>query len=222
MYRGFILFFFVFFLDSTSLFAQLNFKVGYEMSYQDIEVTNQILQTYNEQKPWLDNSFDDIHFFQSLILGLRYRWEFVGLDLTWQKGFNRKKAEGISPFDDANFKQVIGFSFDRYSVGYENYYQNLGIGASLDYNRYTAKSTINNDSKNRLFKDQNFSSIFHISYTFSNNSAIKFMLKPYVQIPWTKIKLDDLAEGLNQERSQEDLTENTTSYGLMLIFYQGN
>ena len=210
------------FLYTHDLHAQLNLKIGYGFSYQNLEETNKIIQKYNEQNTWLTDKFKNIHYFQSLDVGLRYRWEFVGLELNWQKGFNRKKAKGFNPLTSANYTQTLSFTIDRYAVGYENYYRNFGIGASLDFNIYTIKAKINKEEKQKINSDQNFSSQFHISYTFANNSAIKFMIKPYVQISWSQIDLTSFAQKLNQESELSPLMENPMSYGLMLIFYQGN
>ena len=72
---------------SIGMKAQLNFKTGYVGSYFNPEVNNTILQIYNEDRPWLSRTFNDVHYFSGLVLGARYRFEFVAVDVSWYGRF---------------------------------------------------------------------------------------------------------------------------------------
>jgi len=68
------------------------------------------------------------------------------------------------------------------------------------------------------------SSHFHLSLNVESNDILTLSIKPYVQVPWSKLNVIPLHEELlpNDTVNADDFKEDFLNFGIMLVFYNGN
>ena len=205
--------------------AQLNIKIGYSLGFSNPKILNDITARYNADRPWLERSFKELRTTNGLIAGLRYRLGDVGLEFTWHNKFKIFRAEGLDPSTDKKYFQDIYFRYSSFSLGFENYlFDKFGWGASIDYSsaRFRTEST---DIENRstISNKNGLSSHFYLSINTRSNDILTLSIKPYVQIPWSKISVFDLEKSLHPSSTgvEDQFQEDFINFGIMLVFYNG-
>jgi hypothetical protein len=217
--KGIGIFFLLFFL-SNGINAQLNIKAGYSGSYTDPIINNGILQDFNAERPWLDKKFDDVQFLSGLVLGARYRFDFVAVDVSWYGRFKRVRAEGIDPTLSTNFERRLNYNFNAYSFGIENFIGSFSLGGSIDISKMDIRTKkTGRDDRFSVVNQWGTGSHFFVSYNLET-TQLQFSVRPYIQIPWTNVDLTPLAEELEVSTSGS-LDENFMNFGIMFIFFNG-
>jgi hypothetical protein len=217
--KGIIVFFLFFFLIN-GITAQLNIKAGYSGSYTDPTINNGILQEYNAERPWFEKKLEDVNFLSGIVLGARYRFDFVAVDVSWYGRFKRISAEGIDPTLSTNFKRQLNYNFNSYSFGIENFIGSFSLGGSIDLNKTDIRTKKTGREDRFSVVDQwGYGSHFFISYNLQS-TQLQFSVRPYVQIPWTNVDLTPLSEELELSTTA-DQNENFMNFGIMFIFFNG-
>lgn len=206
---------------ASGLNAQLNVKAGYCGSYTNPVVNNQILQTFNAELPWLERTLDDIHFLSGIVMGVRQRFEFVAIDVSWYGRFRRNRAEGTDPATMAAYDRRLNYNFNTFAIGIENFIGTFSFGGSIDLNKTAIRTQkTGRDDRFTVLNQLNTSSHFFVSFNFKA-TQLQMSLRPFVQIQWSKVNLAPLSEELELSSGMGGLSEGFTNYGIMLIFFNG-
>jgi len=210
---------------TTTIFAQLNIKVGYGISYVNAEVDNQIIKRYNEQFSFLDNPMQEVRFLNGFLVGLRYRIDNFAIEANFENKFNTLESTGIDPISNHNFNRDLLFKYTSYSIGLESYLtEYIGLGVSIDWDHLRYRSETQNADRYNVLKDNGFSSEVHLSLNLQGNDVITLSIQPYVQIPWTKMFIAELENEINPDVAaviDTNYSADYMNYGVKFIFYNG-
>lgn len=214
--------FFAFYVFPTHGNAQLNVTTGYELSYHLADDFNDIIEKFNTQNNFLENDLNDLRIMHGLQLGLQYNIEdFLAFTLTWKYRFKNSQSSGIDPGTEEDVSRNLLIRQNVVSLGFENKFGFAGYGATFDYNRTGFKQEINNGSKNEISAGHNFTSTFYLSFTSPRSNQLRLSVRPYIQVPWTKLDLSKLDMELNESSGTEKIEEGFMNFGLMLVFLNG-
>lgn len=213
------------FICCLSLQAQFNLKVGYSLATTNPEIHNRIINTFNENRPWLESPMDQTKLFNGFIFGARYKMDRIAFEATWENQFDRFAGSGPDPATTREFTQSIFFRQAFYSLGLESFFtENLSIKASFDLNqvRYRSEKTGVN-GRFILMKDSGFGSTFSLGYNLVGDGIMHVSIRPFFHLSWTGFDLEALALELesNPPEPGTDFKEDFVSYGLKIIFYNG-
>lgn len=212
---------------SVQLSAQLNLNVGYHGSYLDNnKLTNDILQNYNDNHPWLSKSFKDFQVMDGLIVGTRYKLESVAFLLQWTNKKKNNKSKGIDPVTDVETFRDLKFQYNSYSAGLEFFVKAFSFGGTMDYNHYVIKTERTGfDDKYNVLSEPIWSSHFFINFRVAKSSNMSIGIQPYFHMPWTNLNLLKLEQELNPEiganANAADYDADLKNFGISLIFYNG-
>ena len=213
---------FIFLLTiSTSLNAQLNLKVGYEMIFFKPEGTKAIIDAFNSQSPWLDEKFDAIKYLHGFHTGLRYQAKPLAWEASYSKRFRVSKATGDDPDFGLGTTRKISYNVELISFAQEIQIGNFGLGASLDYNWVNVSTEIVDEDNTLLeIKDNSFSSQFHIVFHVPKAGFTSLSIQPYVQIYWSEFDVSALGRELNVDVGN-NTNDNLSQFGVKFILYNG-
>ena len=206
----------------TPLLAQFNIFVGLTPGWSNAKVTNDIIDAFNEERPWLDKDMKQLGYIQGIAAGLRYRMEEVGFEFSYHNRFQSMDAEGINPMDQVDFSKDIYFTYQGMGLGIEQVIEAWSIGGSFGAEQLVMRAE-NNDSGNRNLVDRQYVFDSHFYFTYSINTAgfTKLTVKPFVQIRWQDFDLSPLAEELEVNRTGMNNEERYLYFGITLAFYNG-
>jgi hypothetical protein len=221
----FILFILLGIFLSTSLSAQFNIKVGYQYGLTKPTTHNKIIDQINANNSSFDNynEMESIKSFHGVNFGTRYRVGYVGLNLDWTPKFQVIEFDGINPTTDVSEFRKLYYRFDSYSLGVEFFIKKFSFGASYDWNKMRVRSenTVRTD-RHVIFNTKSTSSNFFVSLNVYGNENLTIALQPYVQIPWTNFDFTNLENDLNTGVNLDNYEDGFMTYGLRLIFQNGN
>jgi len=222
-YRTYFFFSFFLLLGTIQSKAQLNFGVGYSLGYLNPETDKSIINTFNNDRPWLEDQLEPINFIQGLHLSLRYRLDFVAFDFTWRNKFRTKKANGINPATESTFKRNLTHRFISYSIGIENFIGDFSYGGSIDLENLGVRTEVTGiDEDFSIFTKYGLGSHFFISYNLEAGNTLDFTIRPYVHIPWQQYNISSVDAELNGNMNSGNLEDHYLNFGIMFIFYNGS
>ncbi len=212
-----------FFLCTTfALNAQINLGVGYSLGYTNPVEDQMIFEKFNEDRPWLEDGLEPMNALQGFHMGLRYKFDFVALELTWRNRFRIKRANGIDPSTNADFQRRMVHRYYSYSIGIENFINNFSYGASIDLEDFAIRTEVTGIDKDfTIVRHYGLGSHFFVSYNLNAGEALSFAIRPYVHIPWQTYNIAKVAEEVNGDVSNSELNANYMNIGIMFIFYNG-
>jgi len=204
-----------------SCFAQLNMKIGYQLSYSELEVANRYMNAFDQNTDDLQNPFGDLHLWQGFELGLRYKWSYFALEGSVRRKLNRKNATFLNSSGVEQAYRLF-YSITTYALGGELLFGRFGLGGSLDFDTFSTKARLGNEDKRQLIRENDLNTTLHISYYFKKryDSVLQFCLRPYVHLPLRAIDFGPIGTELNVA----DLGSSRGRYlnfGISLIFMNG-
>lgn len=223
--RSFLLFLFGCLL-SFNLSAQFNAKVGYQYGYYGLGTTvhNDIIDQLNTNNTTLENyqEMDRLKGFHGMLLGARYRFDPVAINVELSSMFQRIEYQGIEPVSGKTLFKEHFYGIASYSAGLEFFINNISFGGTLDINRLRIRAE--NDTRSDrhvILKENNFSSHFFIGLNYDSDGALSISLQPYVQIPWTNFDLTGLESQLDTGANVDNYEDGFLNFGLRVIFSNG-
>lgn len=207
---------------STGLYSQLNFKVGYSFGYASMGDANAIHDAYNASKFETVEIMKDIKWMHGIEVGVRQKWESVGLELSYQNLGRDRTALGLEA-DDTPFEKTLFYSTRSYTFAIENYFGAFGYGASLGRSKLKVSTDIAgiNGTKRKLTDDANFSSQFYLLLSAPGTKTVSLTVKPYVSINWGGFNLTKVQEELAVDTGLDLSDIHPTFFGVSLLFYNG-
>ena len=222
--RFFIIFIFGI-LFNTSLGAQFNFMVGYQYSYTNSSTLNAITSQLNANSTITLKEYQkmsNLHGLHGVVLGARYRSDFVGFSAKWTPTFQVKEYQGSYISDSKKAFRKLYYRIDSYSLGIEFFAKQFSFGGSLDRNNLRIRSEI--DTRNDRYiaaTSHSLGSHFFIGINLEAHEHLSIAVQPYIQIPWTKFDYAELEDDLNTGVNLDHYKEGYVSYGLRVIFQNG-
>ncbi len=207
-----------------SLYAQVNVRVGYNIGYFTPSIHHKIYQQFNDDRPWLTKHFKDFQTINGLQLGVRYRIDdWIALEGTWYNQFHRQSAEGPDPATNKNFNRSSGFQLSTLGLGFENFAGPISWGASINYDAFRFNTKATGEDRPTVFNDFGWSSHFFIAYNIEANDIMRLSIRPYAHLAWHRVDLSSFHQRINPSADiPSNLEEDYSTFGLMLIIYNGN
>lgn len=217
---------------TVSLSGQLNIKVGYVGGFTKAPVLNDVVDRFNvdflktNDKGTLDDVLDPITSLHGLEVGLRYRINKVGFELSWHNMSDKSDIIGTLN-DKTSFQDKWFTSLTEYSLGMENYYGNFGYGASLGYRTVRMKTDISGaPRKKRLVVNESaFASKLYLIFQYPGQK-VGIAFKPYIQVPLGNLDISNFDQELNVQlnpnySASKPQEERFLLYGISIVLYNG-
>jgi len=227
---GIIVFFAVLF-GSGICSGQLNLKVGYTLGFYSPEVSNGILEEFDNLSSLSFDQYNPsrpINLTFGINLGLRYKFSSSSVELHWESLARSTSSVGISRPNPASLSAVsmeFNYRFNMLMLSYESNFGIFGVGSTIGYNIVSIEQTVQNSQvdSNLLFnapngRDQYFIR-FNIALNFTGNANVSFAIKPYIHIPLSDIDLLSKAQILGVQ--SDETRESFPAWGLSFSFYNG-
>lgn len=207
---------------STGLSGQLNFKVGYSFGYTNMNEANKVHEAYNMSKPGIVELMKEVHWMHGIEVGLRQKWESVGIEVSYQNLGRDRSAIGLEANESA-FEKTLFYSTRSYSVALENYFGPFGYGASIGRTKMKVSTDIEgiNSTKRPLMSDSNLSSQFYLLLAAPGTKTVSLTIKPYVSINWGGFNLSNLEPELKVDTGLDLSDIQPIFFGVSLLFYNG-
>lgn len=219
-------------LSNIVLYAQLNIKVGYSNGYMDAPELNKVITGFNEgfvkkfSSGTLDDKLDPFRSLHGLEIGLRYRLNKVGFELSWNSMSDKSDVYGTLQ-NNSNFQDKWFLSMTEYSVGIENYLGHFGYGASMGYRTARMKTDIIGAprKKKSVMEESGFASKFYLIFQFGGDK-VGIAFKPYVQVPLRNLDVSSFDQELNIQfdesyKALRPREERFFLYGISIVLYNG-
>lgn len=206
------------FICSSGLLAQLNIKVGYNMSYQDLNRTHEALTLANMANESIDQKYRDIHFMNGLELGLHYQLtSFFALEASWINGSTRKSTLA-GRVNGTNIENQVRVTMSEYSIAGELMFGVMGVGTSYGLRSYKHKGKIDATRFVNLSEDTALSSRFYAIIKLKSTKSA-FAIKPYYQFPYQYTNISNFNTRVNGTKPVA--LEDPYSFGISFVFYNG-
>lgn len=209
-------------LICTKMSSQVQVKIGYNMGFISSDVYDQMVQEFNLSNfEQIDIPLAELKFMHGIELGARYQLNGNAIEFSW----NNLKEDGAAVGETASgglFEEEFFYSMNQFALAFENFFGPVSIGTGIGYNKISFRERIaGSEHKRNLISDSQWTAKISIAYNFISSRSVSFAIKPYVQVPLTKINLADMAEGMNIP-PRPNTSEGFLHWGLSFVFYNGN
>ena len=209
------------FLFSLPLYAQLNLKVGYSLSFTGAQELGDVLDQFNDDNPWLDKRFKSPNVLNGLIIGLRYRLSSTAVDVSVYNRFKTLRAEGTNPTTNASFFRNLSLKSRGISLGFEQFIGMFSLGISLERDRLILESrSVSDGDFSELINVADWSNHLFVAINTPRSSGLALSIRPFVQIPWSSFKVDPLETNLGFTPSGKE--SKFVNFGIQILFLNGN
>ncbi|MBP7821553.1 MAG: hypothetical protein KA010_01430 [Saprospiraceae bacterium] len=205
--------------------AQLNTRVAFQGSYSELNQLNTILERYNAQTSGLNVQVKPLHLLTSVQLGLRYSFEHLRVETMFHLQINNRTGTGIVPGSTTEFKRKLYFRGNSYSFGLDaDIFKHFSVGANAMFNQFKINSyKTGRTDKFTVVNENYWSSQIFATYNVENSDIMSIGIRPYIEIPWKNVQLNDLDLELNpiSADANANISERIVQYGIMFIFCNG-
>jgi hypothetical protein len=211
--------------------GQINIKVGYIGGFTRAPELNKVINNFNEKfvskyNGKLGDALDDVRSLHGLEVGLRYRMNKVGMELSWHNMSDKSDVFGTLS-SGVNFQDKWFTSLTEYSFGLENYIGNFGYGAAIGYRTTRIKTDIVGAprKKQTVTSESGFASKFYLLFQYPGDK-VGIAFKPYVQVPLKNIDISNFDHEINLQLDESYITampleERFFMYGISIVLYNG-
>ena len=206
------------FVNIVQILGQVNIKIGYNVSFPDLSVTESILSQYQPDNFEVVEPFGSLGFMHGIQLGIRYKWSNVAAEVGWENLSRERTALAYQSSSDSFSDRTYNFSLNGFSAGLDNYFGNFGIGSTLLNQRLNIDRSIGNNDLN-LVKERAWNLRLHFIVQIQQSSLVSLMIKPYYQFALGDYNMQALADDVGSNISNNAETPNI--FGISLVFYNG-
>ncbi len=208
---------------SNVIVSQIAMTVGYHYSAGKFDAINELIERSNTKFMPNNKAWSSIKGMNGLSLGLKYRFGNFGLNAGWRYLFSIKSAKGLTDGSTNSFDWQWNVQNNSYNFGIEGFVSNyFSLGFDVLWDGYRLKSKKSNlGSSNILWRDDIISSTLYGSLNIPGTEIISMSIRPFVQIPLTKVSLESLATELSIESTTPLPKFNSLTYGISIIFNNG-
>lgn len=217
---------------SLSAIGQLNIKVGYTGGFTKAPALNAIVDKFNTDfisnnpEGKLDDALDQIRSLHGLEVGLRYRMNSVGFELSWHNMSDKSDVFGTLN-NKSSFQDKWFTSLTEYALGVENYFGNFGYGASIGIRTARIKTDITGAprKKRQVTSESGLASKFYLIFQYPGDK-VGIAFKPYVQVPIRDLDVSSFDQELNVQlnntyQAVQPQSERFFMYGISIVLYNG-
>lgn len=216
---------------TTDTSAQFNVRIGYSLGFVSPDNLNQIGSLNQAKRALLFDEFEpskDLNLMYGISLGVRYKFGIGALELNWESLDRNLSSTGFltpePPLDKSSSTEELQYSLNMLMVTYETNFGRLGVGSSIGKNFVSVKEVLANKDKLPLLRSANGNTIqyfarFHLSFNFFGNNTVAFAIKPFIQIGFTDVDLQPLADNFSVTSTENK--ESFPLFGLSFAFYNG-
>jgi len=208
------------FLLCLQLNAQLNLKVGYNLSFAQAQELDDVLSKFNEDNPWLDKRFKSFNIVNGLLLGFRYRLSSTAISVNIYNRFKTTEASGTDPATNTAFFRKLSLKSRGVSFGIEQFIGMISLGATLDRDRFILEGkSVSDGDFIGLIDVADWSNHFYIGINTPRSSGLALSIRPFIHIPWASFKVDPLEGNLGATVSGKE--SRFLNFGVQVIFLNG-
>ena len=218
---------FAFCLQASLLIGQLNMKAGFTSLYTPAKQFNGEINEFNFQnKERLQNPIPELHFLNGLQVGIRYTFERISTDLTWENTLRKRTGFG----EDSTrtlFQREYFYNFNSLSFNIEThlssqFHFSIGIGRR----NLKIKRQINGSQKRIDIFDtpsQHYFVQVKPIFILSPKSKTPLAIVPFFLYPISLTDVSDFQDdiGLNDVTERPPVSDRFTSFGLSIVYYYG-
>ena len=206
-------------LVSTSIYSQVNVKIGYNIGFPQLPVNDDILAQYSPADSEVIDPFSATSFMHGIQLGLRYRVGNIAAEVGWESISRDRTALTYRAANDSFTDRQYNYSLSGLSVGVDNYFGRFGLGSVLLYNKLSIDRTIGNNNLG-IVNDRKLALRLQFIWQVQESEMVALQIKPYYQFNLKGYNLSNLANDLDVSGSI-DANESPKIFGISLIFYNG-
>ncbi|MEM9917523.1 MAG: hypothetical protein AAF990_05470 [Bacteroidota bacterium] len=201
--------------------AQFNTKIGYRAAWVQFDDYNSLLDDFNNERDWLDDTFKDLRLQQAVMMGGRYRWSNIALEFTGIFGFNSTKARGTDPAGNVSFFKQFAYRQAGGSLGVEFFAGLFSVGSSINWENFIVRTSDRSGGrKTEIMKEQGWSAQFFLSISSPRSANLALSLRPYIQLYQNDWDFSPAYEELGVAADKNSI-EESMAFGVQVIFYNG-
>jgi len=204
--------------------AQLNLSVNVTSGRTSPLGLDNVLDRFNESRPWLQSELGEVDWLNGYGIGLRYKIDRIAFNFNWENQVNRTSASGRDPNTNSAFEQSLFFKISTFGFGIESFLsERFSLHGSFEFNRFRVRGEVTGlNDRFDLLNNWTTGSTFSIGYNFVGRGLVHVSIRPYLTVSWDEHSLDALDEGINPDLPRTDpINEEFLNYGLKVIFYNG-
>ena len=177
--------------------GQLNFISGYTADYMPMETVSQMLDQYNDERPWLDQPLKNNNFFHGMTFGIRYQGFLSSIEAYYNFRLNPSTAQGIKEGTTSTFKKELDIKYSSISIGTTFRVDDLSLGVLVNRDKLSATSSeTGKNLKRKIMEERAYSSTFFIDYKLGGTSNAALAIRPFYTLPWGKIDVSEVGDDL--------------------------
>ncbi|MEM9545908.1 MAG: hypothetical protein AAGA77_08040 [Bacteroidota bacterium] len=212
------------FLGITStVIGQANIKVGYNLGYANLGATKSVFDRFNALNPQAEQSLSPARFYHGIELGLRYKFDNLGIDVGVSSSSGSSEAINVLQADGSLGNDDWRISLFNYSIGLENYFGTFGVGATIGNQTLKYGTNFSASSGRRtIFEESVLNSKFYFIIEVPSK-AVAFSLRPFITTTWSPYNIQDVELQLDPQSTiaPSELDENIMMFGISFLFYNG-
>ena len=218
---------FLLLLFPAILSAQFQTKVSYIAALSNFATSNEILERYNAERPYLTQRWEPLRFVNGADLGLSYRAEVFRLEAGYELKFAQRQSTGIPDGTTTELTDRLFYNIQSWyvggSVGYDFLYGGVNIMQNNYRLRYEDDSTVD---RLTIMENSRFASLqIYLSLEPDTGAGFSIALRPYVELPLDELDLrpfgefiePDFANGVPDDFYQDRWVQ----YGIRVVFFNG-
>jgi len=223
MARGILLL--AFCLQASLGFSQLNMKAGFTSLYTPASEFNAELNAFNEKNSdKLQNPIPELHFLNGLQIGVRYTFDKISTDLTWETTLRKRAGFGEDSlrnlFEREYFYSLSAISFNIEAHVQSNFHLSIGVGRRT----LKIKREINGSNKRINVFDTPRQHVFvqvKPIFILSPRSKTPLAIAPFFLYPLSLTNISDFQNDIGFDNPRTPVSERFTSFGLSIVYYYG-
>lgn len=224
MTRGLLLL--VLCLQAGFLFSQLNMKAGFTSLYTPATQFNAEVNAFNEANAErLQNPIPELHFLNGLQVGVRYTFDRMSTDLTWENTLRKRVGFGEDPDTKSLFEREYFYNFNALSFNLEahlssSFHFSVGVGRR----NLRIRREINGSNKRIDIFDtprQHYFVQVKPIFILSPRSKTPLAITPFFLYPISLTDVTDFKSDIGLSNS-EPVSDRFMSFGLSIVYYYGS
>lgn len=204
---------------------------GYNLGYAKLQGLNSLVRSYNEKRPWLDDTMDKFNFPNGFCASIGFGAKPIMFEFSWVGRHMTRSASGIQPGNGLHSERQLKWRMNSFNLGalLLAYSENsaLGIGGSIDigneriFSRKFEEGVPDTPGFYNVQKDFFIGSTLFIHVILGMGSAAGLHIRPYFQFPYLKNDYQATAEYLslaNPNSIESEFVSNSWNLGVQLMF----
>lgn len=206
----------------TTGFGQFNVKVGFNLHYGDFEKTNQIFRIYNtNNKNNLLENFSSIHTQYGIDLGIRYHFtQTLAIGGGYSSLFSSNKKATIQNGSTASTDEWRVSHRFAY-LGLESNYSYWGFGCDIGYAKMIYQTNeVGLSNKQTVLNDKYLNARAFLTF-FAKSGNNSFAIRPFYNFPLDDVDISKVNAKLNGTSGVDSFKESFSSFGISILFFNG-